>query len=60
MSVSLIRLKQPSAEPPFALNQAQTRLRQMVLDSVQSIHSKRNYAKCSDVSDSKAGRGSKA
>ena len=46
MSVSLIRLEQPSAEPPFAL--AQARLRQMVLDSVESVHSKRNYAKALD------------
>ena len=48
MSVSLIRLEQPSAEPLFALTQAQARLRQTVLDSVQSIHSKRNYAKALD------------
>jgi hypothetical protein len=48
MSVSLIHLEQPSAEPVFALTQAQARLRQMVLDSVQSIHSKRNYAKALD------------
>jgi integrase len=48
MSTSLVPLKQPSAEPPFALTQAQARLRQMVLDSVQSVHSKRNYAKALD------------
>lgn len=48
MSTSLIPLEQPSAEPPFALTQAQARLRQMVLDSVQSVHSKRNYAKALD------------
>jgi len=48
MSTSLIPLQQPSAEPPFALTQAQAKLRQMVLDSVQSIHSKRNYAKALD------------
>ncbi len=48
MSVSLIHLEQPSAEPPFALTQAQAKLRQMVLDSVQSVHSKRNYAKALD------------
>ena len=48
MSASLIHLEQPSAEPPFALTQAQARLRKMVLDSVQSIHSKRNYAKALD------------
>src|ERR1700736_1548335 len=48
MSTSLIHLEQPSTEPPFALTQAQARLRQMVLDSVQSVHSKRNYAKALD------------
>src|SRR5580658_5018354 len=47
MSSSLIPLQQ-SAELPFALTQGQARLRQMVLDSVQSIHSKRNYAKALD------------
>jgi integrase len=45
MSTSLIPLKLPPGEPPFALTPAQAKLRQMVLDSVQSIHSKRNYAK---------------
>jgi integrase len=48
MSTSLVHVKQPTAEPPFALTQAQARLRQMVLDSVHSIHSKRNYAKALD------------
>jgi integrase len=48
MSTSVIPLEQLSAEPPFALTQAQARLRKMVLDSVQSIHSKRNYAKTLD------------
>ena len=48
MSTSLVHLEQPPAEPPFALTQAQARLRQMVLDSVQSVHSKRNYAKALD------------
>ena len=48
MSTSLIHLEQPSAEPTSALTQAQARLRKMVLDSVQSIHSKRNYAKALD------------
>ena len=48
MSVSLIPLEQLSPEPLFALTQAQARLRQMVLDSVQSIQSKRNYAKALD------------
>src|SRR6202165_4014369 len=45
MSTSLIQVDVPPAEPPFALTQTQAVLRQMVLDSVQSIHSKRNYAK---------------
>ncbi len=48
MSTSLIHLEQPPAEPSFALTSAQARLRQMVLDTVQSIHSKRNYAKALD------------
>jgi integrase len=48
MSTSLIPLQQLPAEPPFALTQRQAKLRQMVLDSVQSIHSKRNYAKAID------------
>jgi len=48
MSTSIVHLEQPPAEPPFALTQAQARLRQMVLDSVQSVHSKRNYAKALD------------
>src|ERR1700751_417702 len=48
MITSLLHVEAPSGEPPFALPQAQTLLRQMVLDSVQSIHSKRNYAKALD------------
>jgi hypothetical protein len=48
MSTSLIQVALPPAEPPFALTPAQTILRQMVLDSVPSIHSKRNYAKSLD------------
>src|ERR1700678_289986 len=48
MSDSLIHIEHPTAEPPFVLTQAQAKLRQMVLDSVQSIHSKRNYAKALD------------
>src|ERR1700688_2614613 len=48
MSTSLVHVEQPSAEPPFALTQAQARLRQMVLDSMQSVHSKRNYARALD------------
>ncbi len=47
MSTFLVPLE-PVAEPPFALTPAQTILRKMVLDSVQSIHSKRNYAKALD------------
>ena len=48
MTTSLVHLEQPPAEPPFALTQGQAKLRQMVLDSVPSIHSKRNYAKALD------------
>ncbi len=48
MSTSLVPLEPASAETPFALTPAQTILRKMVLDSVQSIHSKRNYAKALD------------
>jgi integrase len=48
MSTSLVQIKTQSEEPPFALTQAQAMLRQMVLDTVQSIHSKRNYAKALD------------
>jgi hypothetical protein len=48
MSTSLIPVDLPPPETTFALTQAQTRLRQMVLDSVHSVHSKRNYAKALD------------
>jgi integrase len=48
MITSLVQVDLPPAEPPFALTQAHARLRQMVLDSVPSIHSKRNYAKALD------------
>jgi integrase len=48
MSTSLVQIKPQPEEPPFALTQAQAMLRQMVLDTVQSIHSKRNYAKALD------------
>ncbi len=48
MSTSLIQVGHPAAEPSFAFSPAQTLLRKMVLDSVQSIHSKRNYAKALD------------
>jgi hypothetical protein len=48
MSTSLVPVNLPSEESPFSLTVAQTILRKMVLDSVQSIHSKRNYAKALD------------
>ena len=48
MNTSLVPVNLPLEELPFALTEAQTILRQMVLDSVQSIHSKRNYAKALD------------
>ncbi|MDW5264655.1 MULTISPECIES: site-specific integrase [Acidobacteriaceae] len=48
MSTSLVQVEMPPIEPPFALTPAQTILRKMVLDSVKSIHSKRNYAKALD------------
>jgi integrase len=48
MSTSIVTVNLPPGEPPYTLTQAQTILRQMVLDSVQSIHSKRNYAKALD------------
>jgi hypothetical protein len=48
MITSLLHVEAPLGEPPYTLTQAQTILRQMVLDSVPSIHSKRNYAKALD------------
>lgn len=48
MSASLVPVEIPPPEPDFALTQTQARLRQMVLDSVQSVHSKCNYAKALD------------
>jgi integrase len=48
MSSELIPLARQQGKPPFALTQAQAMLRRMVLDSVQSVHSKRNYAKALD------------
>jgi len=48
MITSLLHVEATPGEPPYTLTQAQTILRQMVLDSVQSIHSKRNYAKALD------------
>jgi integrase len=48
MSTSLVPIKLLPEESQFALTEAQTILRRMVMDSVQSIHSKRNYAKALD------------
>src|SRR5271163_1592775 len=48
MITSLLHVEAPPGESPYTLTQAQTILRQMVLDSVHSIHSKRNYAKALD------------
>ena len=48
MSTSLVRVNLASGESQFALTEAQAILRRMVMDSVQSIHSKRNYAKALD------------
>jgi integrase len=48
VNTSLVHVELPPAEPPYALTQAQAMLRQMVLDTVPSIHSKRNYAKALD------------
>ena len=48
MSTSLIQVELPPKEPPIALTQAQALLRQMVLDALPSVHSKRNYAKALD------------
>jgi hypothetical protein len=47
MSTSLVHVNPLSEKSSFALTQAQAILRKMVLDSVQSIHSKRNYDKSS-------------
>jgi hypothetical protein len=48
MSTSLVHVKPSSERSSFVITEAQAILRQMVLDSVQSIHSKRNYAKALD------------
>jgi hypothetical protein len=48
MSTSLVQITPQPEELPFALTQTQAMLRQMVLDTVQSIYSKRNYAKALD------------
>jgi integrase len=48
MITSLLHVEAAAVQPRYTLTQAQTILRQMVLDSVQSIHSNRNYAKALD------------
>jgi integrase len=48
VNTSLVHVELPVEEPPYALTQAQAMLRQMVLDTVPSVHSKRNYAKALD------------
>jgi len=45
MSTSLIQVELPPKEPPIALTQAQALLRQMVLDALPSVHSKRTTQK---------------
>ena len=49
MSTSLIHVHLPPEELPLPLTQTQAMLRQMVLDTVPSVHSKRNYAKASTI-----------
>jgi len=48
VNTSLVHVELPHEEPPYALTQAQALLRQLVLDTVPSVHSKRNYAKALD------------
>jgi integrase len=48
VNTSLVHVELPLEEPPYALTQAQAILREMVLDTVPSVHSKRNYAKALD------------
>jgi integrase len=48
VNTSLVHVELPLEEAPYALTQAQAMLRQMVLDTVPSVHSKRNYAKALD------------
>jgi len=48
VNTSLVHVQLPLEEPPYVLTQAQAMLRQMVLDTVPSVHSKRNYAKALD------------
>jgi len=48
VNTSLVHAELRPEEPPYALTQAQAMLRQMVLDTVPSVHSKRNYAKALD------------
>jgi integrase len=47
MSTALVHVPKPTEES-FVLTTAQKRLRHLVLNSVQSVHSKRNYAKALD------------
>jgi integrase len=48
VNTSLVYVELPLEEPLYALTEAQAMLRQMVLDTVPSVHSKRNYAKALD------------
>jgi integrase len=48
VNTSLVHVELPLEEPLYALTEAQAMLRQMVLDTVPSVHSKRNYAKALD------------
>ncbi len=43
--LELARIIPGGDEPAYALTEAQARLRQMVLDSVRSPHTRRNYGK---------------
>src|SRR3984885_10682048 len=45
MNTALVHVPRPSGAEPFALTNGQKKLRQLVLNTVKSIHSKRNYAK---------------
>jgi integrase len=47
-NTSLVHVELPHEEPPYALTQTQALLRQLVLETVPSVHSKRNYAKALD------------
>jgi integrase len=48
VNTSLVHVQLQLEERPYALTQAQAMLRQMVLDTVPSVHSKRNYAQALD------------